>query len=374
MQNTSVDTYTRIWTEQTIEGSVQDSTNESQDYSLIESTEENGDKNVVSPASMSWLWQPITWSWWVILQMITALFGIVGNSLVIIIIFQRRKKSRSTDTLVGALAVADLITSIFMVPLPPTNRVPSTALGNFYCKVVYTSMFMWVSVSASIFTLTFIPIERYIAVVYPFRCKELLAPRRISIAIICLWFTAFMSNSLSFFISTVDPSVAHCRFIYPKMFQLARARHAMGVFLFLIEFLFPAILTITFQVLTAHALHRQARLQLGEAKQLDRSNPSTRHLIAKKRVLQTLFIVVLIFLICWGPSKTLYLAFALGIVRDSYPYSPFNRALATLGFCNSCANPIIYTVRYPEFRTAVRGLFTRAQLTEAPLFGDRETK
>ncbi|XP_054772850.2 galanin receptor type 1-like [Lytechinus pictus] len=364
-----MNTYTAIWTEQTIEGSVQDSTNDSQDYSLIESTEENGDKNVASPTSMSWLWQPITWSWWVILQMTTALFGIVGNSLVIIIIFQRRKKSRSTDTLVGALAVADLITSIFMVPLPPTNRVPSTALGKFYCKVVYTSMFMWVSVTASIFTLTFIPIERYIAVVYPFRFKELLAPRRISIAIICLWFTAFMLNSFLFFISTVDPSAAQCRVIYPRRFQIA-----MGVFLNLIGFFFPAILTITFQVLTAHALHRQARLQLGEAKQLDRSNPSTRHLIAKNRVLHTLFIVVLIFLICWGPAHIVYLAFNLGFIPDSYPYSPFNHALATLGFCNSCANPIIYTVRYPEFRTAVRELFTRAQLAEAPLFGDRETK
>ncbi|XP_054772854.2 trace amine-associated receptor 7g-like [Lytechinus pictus] len=160
--------------------------------------------------------------------------------------------------------------------------------------------------------------------------------------------------------------------MYPKGFQ--HVRHAMGVFIYLFGFLFPAILTITFQILTARVLHRQARLQLGEAKQLDRSNPSFRHLIAKKCVLQTLFIVVLIFLICWGPAKTIFLAFKLGFIPDSYPYSPFNRALATLGFCNSCANPIIYTVRYPEFRTAVRGLFTRAQLAEAPLFGDRETK
>ncbi|XP_063968661.1 galanin receptor type 1-like [Lytechinus pictus] len=362
LYNNSMETYTVVLTETNAEDSARGPSLNAQDESV-----DSWYDNITSPASLFWYWQPVFWSWWVILQMISALLGIVGNSLVITILFQRRKKSRSTDTLVGALAVADLFTSIFMVPLPFPIRVPSTALGEFYCKVVYTSLFMWVSVNASIVTLTFIPIERYIAVVYPFRCKELLSRKRISTAIICIWFTGFMLNSFLFYISTVDPSTQHCSVIYPRGMQLA-----MGVVLYLIEFLVPAILTCAFQFLTARSLHHQARLHLGESKQLDKSNPSTRHLMAKKRVLQTLFIVVLLFLICWGPSKTLYLGFNLGIIPDSYPYSPFNRALTILGFCNSCANPIIYTVRYPEFRKAVRELFTRAQYTDAPLFGDRE--
>ena len=221
-----------------------------------------------SLTSSEWVWKPIKWDWWVILQMIAAVTGILGNLLVIILLFQRRKKSRSTDLLVGALATADLLTSIFMIPLPSAYQVPSTILGQIYCKFVFTSIFMWVSVIASILTLTFIPVERYIAVVYPFCCKEFLSRKKVLTVVVLTWFIGFVLNTLPVLITTVDPS-SRCSVVYPTATQLT-----MGLVLFVIEFLIPALITLILQVLTARALHRQSQLYLGADKQLDRFNPS----------------------------------------------------------------------------------------------------
>ncbi|XP_063968696.1 QRFP-like peptide receptor [Lytechinus pictus] len=134
-----------------------------------------------------WLWEPIQWNWWTIVQVATAVVGIIGNLLVIVLLYQRRKQSRATDTLIGALAIADFVTSIFIIPLPTASRVPLTMLGDVYCRLITSRFLLWSSTSGSIMALTSIAVERYIAVVHPLRCKELLSRRRIRTAIVLSW-------------------------------------------------------------------------------------------------------------------------------------------------------------------------------------------
>ncbi|XP_071500766.1 galanin receptor 2b-like [Diadema antillarum] len=316
--------------------------------------------------SFGWSWQATVWSWGSIIQIFTALLGIVGNSLVIIVLFNRRELSRSTDTLVGALAAADLLASIFMIPLPQALTVPSSVLGQVYCKVVYTSMFLWTSFDASIFTLTAIAVERYIAVAYPFQFKRLVTRKRVIIVIVANWILGFIIISFLFRVANIDKSTNRCVNIFPSK----EVQALIGTILFPMLLVIPALLSLTMQAMTAHALHRQSLVFQGNQEGL--SNPSARHLAARKRVLQMMFIVVLVFIVCWGPSACLYFLFNLRLLPASYWYSPLNNALVLLSFGNSCANPIIYTVRYPEFREAIRELFSSKKgKSRAPLFSDR---
>ncbi|XP_072170608.1 cholecystokinin receptor-like [Diadema setosum] len=318
--------------------------------------------------SSGWDWQAVVWSWWLIIQMFTAMLGIVGNSLVIIILFTRRQLSRSTDTLIGALAAADLIASVFMIPHPVPLTVPSSVLGQLYCKVVYTSMFRWVSFDASIFTLTAIAVERYIAVAYPFHFKHLVTRNRVVVVIVASWILGFVVTSFLFKVARIDDSTKYCTTVFPS----AEVQMLIGTILFLMLFIIPALLSLTMQAMTAHALHRQSMVFRKEGNQEGLSNPSARHLAARKRVLQMLFIVVLVFIVCWAPSQCAYFVFNLGLLPVSYLYSPFNNGLVVLSFGNSCANPIIYTVRYPEFRAAIRELFSAKKgESRAPLFSER---
>ncbi|XP_072175544.1 trace amine-associated receptor 7a-like [Diadema setosum] len=296
-----------------------------------------------------------------------SILGIVGNLTVIIVLFQRRHNCRSTDAMIGALAVADFLTSVFMVPLPTELRVPETWLGDVYCKVVYTSMPMWISVDASIFTLALIPIERYIAIAHPLHFKRLVTRQRVGKAVAVTWLAAFLVNVFLFFVASAKGDKC------TEVFQSRIAQIISGIMLYLVQFLIPALIMLVAQALTALVLHRQSRHRLGESSNFNNSNPSVKYLVARKSALQLLFLVVAVFLISWTPAQTGYLFYNLSILSESYVYSPLSSALVTLAFCNSCANPVIYTIRNPEFRKAIGELFKSTISTSGKmaLFGGK---
>ncbi|XP_072181363.1 cholecystokinin receptor type A-like [Diadema setosum] len=316
---------------------------------------------------VTWLWQPIVWSWVTILKMLAALLGIMGNLLVVLVLYARRRSSRSTDVLIGALAAADLLTSVFMLPLPVPLRVPQTFLGTIYCKVVSTSLCLWISIDASILTLTVIPLERYLAIAYPLRFKRLVTRKRVTIVIVTIWISTFMANLFLLVVTRVEG------FKCVEIFPSRGTQLLVGFMLYFVMFLFPALIMLISQAQTALVLHRQSRLYLREGgHQEEHSNPSAKHLVAKKRVLKMLFVVVAVFILCWSSSQTAYLAYNLGVIPTTYLYSPLYNFITVLAFCNSCANPIIYAVRNQAFRTAVKDLFMMSSATgKTSMFSQR---
>ncbi|XP_071487003.1 trace amine-associated receptor 9-like [Diadema antillarum] len=297
-----------------------------------------------------------------------SMLGIVGNLTVILVLFKRRYTCRSTDAMIAALAVADFLTSVFMVPLPTELRVPETWLGDVYCKVIYTSMPMWISVDASIFILALIPIERYIAIAHPLHFKRLVTRQRVGKAVAMTWLAAFLANVFLFFVASAKDDKC------TEVFQSRIVQIISGIMLYLVQFLIPAFIMLVGQAVTALVLHRQSRRRLGESSNFNNSNPSVKYLVARKNALKLLFLVVAVFLISWTPPQTGYLLYNLGILSESYLYSPLSSALVTLAFCNSCANPVIYTIRNPEFRKAIGELFKSTTSTSGKmaLFGGKE--
>ncbi|XP_072175552.1 trace amine-associated receptor 9-like [Diadema setosum] len=314
-----------------------------------------------------WKWESVTWTWVTIPQITMSMLGIVGNLTVILVLFQRRHTCRSTDALIGALAVADFLTSVFMIPLPTALRVPGTWLGDVYCKIVYSEIFMWVSVDASIFILALIPLERYIAIAHPLHFKRLVTRQRVGKVIALTWLVAFLANLFLFSVAGARGDMCTVTF-YSDLAQIMT-----GCMLYLVQFLIPAVIMLVAQALTALVLHQQSRRRIGEDLNCNNSNPSTKYLLARKSVLKILFLVVVVFLISWTPTQTAYLLYNLRVLPTSYLYSPLSSAFIVLAFCNSCANPVIYTIQNPAFRKAVGELFksTTSALERTALFSEK---
>ena len=141
--------------------------------------EENSPLNMTS-RPVEWTWYPFSWTYFEALHLVSALVGIVGNFLVIHVLSTRRATAnRPTDTLIGALAVADFLTSIFIIPLPSAATIPTTHLGELYCKMTLPGFFLFVSFTASIYILTAISIERFLSITYPLRFSRVIARRRL---------------------------------------------------------------------------------------------------------------------------------------------------------------------------------------------------
>ncbi|XP_054760435.2 galanin receptor 2a-like [Lytechinus pictus] len=323
---------------------------------------EDGVRQVDAP--ILWLWSPVSWSWVLILQLLFAIIGIIGNFLVLLVLFQRRRHCRSTDTLVAALATADFLTSVFLIPIPKAVKIPDTWTGYTYCKILFPNFPLWTSVSGSTYTLMAIAIERFIAVVYPFYFSRRLSRRVVSMWIGVVWMAAFLSGLRGVILFRVDKETNRCSISYRNNTE----KIAYGCFVFAIRIVIPTLTMFITQTAIAFTLHRQSTRFASNA--VDNSNnEATFHVVAKNRVLKLMMVVILIYVLCWSPNQIAFFGYNLGFVPTSYRYSNLNSVFTLLGFFNSCANPIIYTARHPEFRKAIVALVSSGPIKTHSLFG-----
>nr|XP_054773725.1 adenosine receptor A3-like [Lytechinus pictus] len=304
----------------------------------------------------SWLWFPIRWTLVTTGELVVGVIGIIGNLLVVIVLFQRRAKSRSTDTLIGALAVADLFTSVGLLPTPYAKAVPLSWLGQFYCMMVWSPLYMWVWAFMSSFLLTAISVERYIAVSYPIYFSRILTRRRVSEVVVILWICAMMACIPQAFIITVDK--VHHRCAVRRMSH--ELQTAFAFYVTTIQLFIPATIMVVTQTLIAVKLKAQSTRFEGS---------KTYHQAASKAVIKMMFMVIVAYIICWTPNRFLLLITRLFRLKPQTK-SPISEGFIVLAAVNSSINPIIYSIRYQEFRQAVKELFTRKEVRNSSMFDD----
>ncbi|XP_030846526.1 galanin receptor type 2-like [Strongylocentrotus purpuratus] len=297
-----------------------------------------------------WSWIPFTWHWWEVIQLILAIAGIIGNSLVMLVLFRVKRKLCSTDTLIAGLALADFLTSVFIIPHAQVKTLPDTIAAQLYCRIIHSSSLMWTSICASIFTLTTISIERLMAVRYPFQFQHFFTSRSTSLVIGGIWLISLVINTVSFYVHYIVDGECAFGFSTPSFQKF------IGVFYFIAEYLVPVSVMILAHVFTIRTLRERAQVKPYSAENQSQ-RPNKHFLRARRRVIEMLFIVVVIFIICWTPDQFGFLAFTVGIIDFSHFNSPVYRSFVVLAFVNSCANPIIYAARNPNFRQALKELF-----------------
>ncbi|XP_003730434.2 D(3) dopamine receptor-like [Strongylocentrotus purpuratus] len=323
---------------------------------------------VEDSSETGWAWYPMAWRWWTIAQVICAILGVFDNGVVIVIIFQRVKKNRSTDTLIGALAIADLLTSVFLFPLPWAKHVPATILGRMYCKLLYPGFALWLCITASTYLLNAICIERYIAVVYPLYFNRVFTKAKVSIAVAFVWLLAFAQCVYTFFVYIYDDEIENCNSLINT--DVGRVVHAY--YAFSIRLAIPVLIMVITQILIIRSLHVQSKRFQGMRGDVETNYPPSFHITARNNVIKMMLIVVCVYVITWTPNQIAYLLFNLGYISSSYRGSPLHRSLTVFAFLNSCANPIIYTSRHTEFRQALASLFTCSKPEIASLFAIKD--
>ena len=106
---------------------------------------------------------------WFILPMAAIPFfitGLIGNVLVIRIVHTTRDMHTTTNYLLANLAVGDVITILCLFPSFLIYNQPDYPVGKFVCK---SSTIGSTSLLCSSFTLTVLVVERYHALLKPFR-------------------------------------------------------------------------------------------------------------------------------------------------------------------------------------------------------------
>ena len=283
-----------------------------------------------------------------------AILGIVGNSLIIAVVKTTPSMHTTTNYLLVNLAVADAITLLFspmMFAYGLFSFHPSGTPGDYICKFFTGNAVVDVTITASVFTLTTIAIERYHAVVKPMRSGRRLTEDNVGRAIALIWGSSVLVSLPAFVMFSYDESEEECS--GPWSLSMSE-RSKIYVIVNIIVVVFLPFLTIfwCYVQLIKELYFNNAISGVVTENEDDRK--------AKKRLIKMSVIVTVVFFLCYFP----YVFFMLSVISSSEEvieehynvYYVLSGVVALLEIINSCMNPLLYACHSVNYRNGFKRL------------------
>lgn len=114
--------------------------------------------------------------------------GVLGNSMVITVLARSKpgKPRSTTNIFILNLSIADLSYLLFCIPFQSTiYMMPTWVLGAFICKFIH--YFFTVSMLVSIFTLSAMSVDRYIAIVHSRKSSSIRVAKHALFGVVVIW-------------------------------------------------------------------------------------------------------------------------------------------------------------------------------------------
>ena len=270
------------------------------------------------------------------------LLGVVGNLLVIYVIFSRIKMRTVTNLLLLNLAAADLS---FVVICPPFTAYAFAAdqwqFGNVACKLMH--YLLNVTVYVTIYTLVLISVIRYMTIIYNTQTLRFRTKRNIVMMCLIIWVIMLIGNIpiiLSYGLIHYEGGIKDC-----GLYKMSYGKTIYGSF-FVLAYLLPLIIIAILSVGILHHINKQKPTMLAKKK--------TKSEDKKKQASRLLILVVVIFALFWLPVHIHLLVAYFGTISQSPYYMAVSVLWNVLAYFNSCVNPIIYNYASKDFRDCFR--------------------
>ncbi|XP_053974405.1 alpha-1D adrenergic receptor isoform X1 [Hylaeus volcanicus] len=191
------------------------------------------------------------WSFLFVAVFIVA--GGLGNILVCLAVGLDRRLHNVTNYFLLSLAVADLLVSLFVMPLGAIQGfLGYWPFGVHWCNVYVTCDVL--ACSASIMHMCFISLGRYLGIRNPLRTRHTSTKRMVGFKIAAVWLLAMLVSSSITVLGIINPVN-----IVPRPGTCMINNRAFFVFGSLIAFYIPMIVMVATYVLTVPLLRQQAR-------------------------------------------------------------------------------------------------------------------
>nr|XP_006637872.1 PREDICTED: type-1 angiotensin II receptor [Lepisosteus oculatus]XP_015216537.1 PREDICTED: type-1 angiotensin II receptor [Lepisosteus oculatus] len=270
--------------------------------------------------------------------------GIVGNGLVVTVIYCYIKLETVASIFILNLALSDL-TFLITLPLWATY----TALGyhwpfgSFLCKAI--SGLVTFNLYSSVFFLTCLSIDRYLAIVHPVksRPKRTIFYARVTCTLI--WILAFLMSVPNMCFRDVffmkDLNLTVCGLLYEPN-NTNRILVGMSLMKSILGFLIPFATIITCYCLIGKAILDAYHVQKNKSR--------------NDEVLKMLAAVVAAFFVCWFPHQIFHfmdILVNLNVIQNCKIVDIVDTAMPftiCVAYFNSCLNPILYSFVGNNFR------------------------
>uniref|UniRef100_A0A3B5MB38 Opioid receptor, delta 1b n=1 Tax=Xiphophorus couchianus TaxID=32473 RepID=A0A3B5MB38_9TELE len=275
---------------------------------------------------------------------ITALYslvcvvGLLGNVLVMYGVIRYTKMKTATNIYIFNLALADALATSTL-PFQSAKYLMSTwPFGELLCKAViaidYYNMF------TSIFTLTMMSVDRYIAVCHPVKALDFRTPAKAKLINVCIWILSsavgvpvmIMAVTKGYFRNTA----CTLRFPKPEWYWDTVMKICVFIFAFVVPVL---VITICYGLMI---------LRLKNVRLLSGSKEKDRNL---RRITRMVLVVVAAFIICWTPIHIFIIVKTMVEInhKNLLVVASWHLCIA-LGYANSSLNPMLYAFLDENFK------------------------
>ena len=247
-------------------------------------------------------------------------FGILGNTLTILV-FARDKKllKKSHNVFILCLAIADVLTSILLLTSPvmglgdfiprPTNRV----LGEIFCRVFWSRVFIFQLVFFSVYITLLLTIERWVAVLKPSKYHMAFKGKRVAGYIMICWIWSFILNGTGLLDANYEPNsssndICVFRFISSGSFF----RTSKSVFIMFFKMFFPSLSMIGLYVHMIVATNNSPVASAASKAKL------------RGKMTRMVGIMTFILLVCFSPNQFFLYLCGCGERTGRFSTPPFN--------------------------------------------------
>lgn len=296
-------------------------------------------------------WKP-SYSVIPVLYMLIFILGLSGNGVVIFTVWRAQGKRRAADVYIGNLALADLT---FVVTLPLwavyTAKGYDWPFGVALCKV--SSYVILLNMYASVFCLTCMSYDRYLAIVHSLSSTQLRTQGRTRASLLVIWLLSVLLAAPTLIFRTTKFDLTTNRTFCAMDFSLVVKTKkqeslwiaGLSISSSLLGFLLPFLAMMMCYCFIGCTVNRHFNTLRKEDQR-------------KRRLLKIITTLVVVFAACWIPFHLVKSADALSYL-DLFPETcTFLRFLilahpyaTCLAYVNSCLNPFLYAFFDLRFRS-----------------------
>ncbi|XP_072287076.1 melatonin-related receptor [Pyxicephalus adspersus] len=286
----------------------------------------------------------------------TIVVDILGNVLVILSVLRNKKLQNAGNIFVVSLSVADLVVAVYPYPVILIAIFHNGwTLGNIHCQI--SGFLMGLSVIGSVFNITAIAINRYCYICHSLQYEKLYNQKSTFCYLCLTWILTVIAIVPNFFVGSLqyDPRIFSCTFA-----QTVSSSYTITVVV--VHFIVP-LAVVTFCYLRIWVLVIQVKHRVRQDCKQKLTPTDLRNFL-------TMFVVFVLFAVCWGPLNFIGLAVAINPFQVAPKIPKWLFVLSYfMAYFNSCLNAVIYGLLNQNFRKEYKRILM-SLLTPRLLFID----
>ncbi|XP_041453398.1 neuromedin-B receptor-like [Lytechinus variegatus] len=292
---------------------------------------------------------PISFTIVIVLLMIVVIIGVLGNFMVIVIVFKDSAMRTTPNAMVASLAVADLLVLLMSVPYKIIFLFTQTwPFGHIWCKIVHHLAISCGLVS--VYSLVALSADRYHAIVRPTSYIGTRSACKLSCLVGSVWVISIALGIPNFIyarkIPTLHPQISFC------FIDMGKYKEAYTITFCILMFVFPLVLISIYYSMVSWRLLRSAWAIPGDA------NEKRPQLRSRRRLAVVVLAIVVLFAILWFP----HICIRLFLQFHPDPHTLQGLADAKLfseviKYLNPCINPYILCFISSTYRKHFRRTF-----------------